>query len=130
MRLFHLHPRTLQGRRPQLEQEVQPVLRDARQGLPVQHLRAQGVARVAEVRVRPCGDEIQAGRDLELGAELHPTVAGPTGVLVEDARSEEHTSELQSHSDLVCRLLLEKKKKQYYTWGGSRAVRAQTGVRS
>src|SRR5438034_2619464 len=31
------------------------------------------------------------------------TIAGP--------RSEEHTSELQSHSDLVCRLLLEKKKK-------------------
>src|SRR5206468_5423429 len=27
-------------------------------------------------------------------------------------RSEEHTSELQSRSDLVCRLLLEKKKKQ------------------
>src|SRR5438034_5216969 len=27
-----------------------------------------------------------------------------------DKRSEEHTSELQSHSDLVCRLLLEKKK--------------------
>src|SRR5438132_9231604 len=34
-------------------------------------------------------------------------------------RSEEHTSELQSHSDLVCRLLLEKKKKrtsQHQTW--------------
>src|SRR2546421_9424430 len=29
----------------------------------------------------------------------------------EEARSEEHTSELQSRSDLVCRLLLEKKKK-------------------
>src|SRR5690349_24185275 len=28
-----------------------------------------------------------------------------------DARSEEHTSELQSRRDLVCRLLLEKKKK-------------------
>src|SRR5260221_5059814 len=28
-------------------------------------------------------------------------------------RSEEHTSELQSHSDLVCRLLLEKKKDCY-----------------
>src|SRR5215211_1210821 len=28
----------------------------------------------------------------------------------EEERSEEHTSELQSHSDLVCRLLLEKKK--------------------
>src|SRR5437588_4838190 len=34
------------------------------------------------------------------------------------ARSEEHTSELQSHSDLVCRLLLEKKKKRkiYEVW--------------
>src|SRR5437588_4904175 len=32
------------------------------------------------------------------------------GVVLE--RSEEHTSELQSHSDLVCRLLLEKKKKK------------------
>src|SRR5260221_4739330 len=30
--------------------------------------------------------------------------------LLEAPRSEEHTSELQSHSDLVCRLLLEKKK--------------------
>src|SRR5260221_7610539 len=29
-----------------------------------------------------------------------------------EQRSEEHTSELQSHSDLVCRLLLEKKKKK------------------
>src|SRR5436190_16772920 len=28
------------------------------------------------------------------------------------SRSEEHTSELQSHSDLVCRLLLEKKKQK------------------
>src|SRR2546428_7407416 len=31
--------------------------------------------------------------------------------LVVDGRSEEHTSELQSRSDLVCRLLLEKKNK-------------------
>src|SRR5438034_7379095 len=30
-------------------------------------------------------------------------------------RSEEHTSELQSHSDLVCRLLLEKKKNKHKT---------------
>src|SRR5438034_5506042 len=33
----------------------------------------------------------------------------------ERMRSEEHTSELQSHSDLVCRLLLEKKKKKTKT---------------
>src|SRR5260221_10701974 len=32
------------------------------------------------------------------------------GMIVTLWRSEEHTSELQSHSDLVCRLLLEKKK--------------------
>src|SRR5438034_8088073 len=34
------------------------------------------------------------------------------GILIVATRSEEHTSELQSHSDLVCRLLLEKKKKK------------------
>src|SRR5947207_11000604 len=34
----------------------------------------------------------------------------PAGQAPPGARSEEHTSELQSHSDLVCRLLLEKKK--------------------
>ena len=36
-----------------------------------------------------------------------------TGLIVSSGRSEEHTSELQSHSDLVCRLLLEKKKNTY-----------------
>src|SRR5438034_9311700 len=41
--------------------------------------------------------------------ERSKTVAQLRLLLVE--RSEEHTSELQSHSDLVCRLLLEKKKK-------------------
>src|SRR5438034_4471289 len=34
------------------------------------------------------------------------------GVAQAEERSEEHTSELQSHSDLVCRLLLEKKNKK------------------
>src|SRR2546421_1230226 len=36
-----------------------------------------------------------------------------TGNRYMKARSEEHTSELQSRSDLVCRLLLEKKKTKY-----------------
>src|SRR5699024_12394509 len=35
-------------------------------------------------------------------------------LVVESARSEEHTSELQSRFDLVCRLLLEKKKKKVH----------------
>src|SRR2546427_5352355 len=34
-------------------------------------------------------------------------------------RSEEHTSELQSQSNLVCRLLLEKKKKKYKTYNAN-----------
>src|SRR5260370_26186274 len=34
---------------------------------------------------------------------------------VDAARSEEHTSELQSHLNLVCRLLLEKKKKEHHS---------------
>src|SRR2546430_12387145 len=38
------------------------------------------------------------------------------------ARSEEHTSELQSQSNLVCRLLLEKKKMTIYYLDGKTAV--------
>src|SRR5438034_5818871 len=48
-----------------------------------------------EVDTRVCGDELA---HVDRLLEVH-------------LRSEEHTSELQSHSDLVCRLLLEKKKK-------------------
>src|SRR5688572_32147111 len=46
---------------------------------------------------------------------LHPPLAATYrghGGRSERPRSEEHTSELQSQSNLVCRLLLEKKKKQ------------------
>src|SRR2546422_4521737 len=54
----------------------------------------------------------------ELGARLRwtaPAASTTTGVPVHAApaaRSEEHTSELQSRLHLVCRLLLEKKKKK------------------
>src|SRR2546427_8171108 len=45
-----------------------------------------------------------------------PGVSRPLGpraeAVLEHVRSEEHTSELQSQSNLVCRLLLEKKKKK------------------
>src|SRR5436190_13175063 len=43
-------------------------------------------------------------------------------------RSEEHTSELQSHSDLVCRLLLEKKKKKkrHDNWSNEQTIRHST----
>src|SRR2546421_8178336 len=39
-------------------------------------------------------------------------IAAPSRCSSGGSRSEEHTSELQSRSDLVCRLLLEKKKKE------------------
>src|SRR5207237_9387461 len=39
----------------------------------------------------------------------------PAGEIARLVRSEEHTSELQSHLNLVCRLLLEKKKKKQNT---------------
>src|SRR5688572_32712669 len=40
-------------------------------------------------------------------------------------RSEEHTSELQSQSNLVCRLLLEKKKKTPYVYDAARPCRGR-----
>src|SRR2546430_13549769 len=42
-------------------------------------------------------------------------VPPPRGTTGTSWRSEEHTSELQSQSNLVCRLLLEKKKRHYMT---------------
>src|SRR3712207_8003302 len=45
------------------------------------------------------------------GTELVAAVADRPGVAAYRVRSEEHTSELQSRQYLVCRLLLEKKKK-------------------
>src|SRR5438132_6671679 len=47
----------------------------------------------------------------EAGEAEHRMRRIPVPVAHVRKRSEEHTSELQSHSDLVCRLLLEKKKK-------------------
>src|SRR5438034_8153139 len=44
------------------------------------------------------------------GGFIEYTSKSGTNNIHGSARSEEHTSELQSHSDLVCRLLLEKKK--------------------
>src|SRR5438034_7442415 len=50
-------------------------------------------------------------RNVPSSTRNSPTNPFVAGSPIEDSeRSEEHTSELQSHSDLVCRLLLEKKK--------------------
>src|SRR5437773_6799451 len=48
---------------------------------------------------------------LREGCAIEDTLR-PDRIVIGAPRSEEHTSELQSHHDLVCRLLLEKKNKQ------------------
>src|SRR2546430_2641382 len=54
-------------------------------------------------------EAVGAGADRDL-LEAEPEPFGERGPQPVCARSEEHTSELQSQSNLVCRLLLEKKK--------------------
>src|SRR5947207_12422730 len=81
--------------------------------------RLQRRERSAEIRTAPgmvpVGEVAAQHRRAKARADREePAVPGAArgaevkGDLV--TRSEEHTSELQSHSDLVCRLLLEKKK--------------------
>src|SRR5438034_3797062 len=67
--------------------------------------RHKGFVRARRGRVQRLGDEFLAG------AARNSSPRRCT------RRSEEHTSELQSHSDLVCRLLLEKKKHEDRTRG-------------
>src|SRR5947207_3144913 len=85
---------------------------------------ARGVTRNARLTPRSASGEV-IPTTLNASALRDPdgTVIGAIGILRDmrayemvvrelEERSEEHTSELQSHSDLVCRLLLEKKKKK------------------
>src|SRR2546430_11393731 len=62
---------------------------------------------------------LQAGAQLQRPGERRHPIGGRARprlrALEGDHRSEEHTSELQSQSNLVCRLLLEKKKQQRRT---------------
>src|SRR5438132_8985872 len=81
-----------------------------------QHLLAQSEFEVIGVitqpdRPRGRGQEISFSPVKEAALAANLPVHQPEKI----RRSEEHTSELQSHSDLVCRLLLEKKKKKKKT---------------
>src|SRR3712207_7765671 len=55
---------------------------------------------------------VDAVEPSDLGWQLSAERRSRSRVAVERVRSEEHTSELQSRQYLVCRLLLEKKKKK------------------
>src|SRR5260221_9067904 len=92
---------------------------------------------VAIVHERPCTRSIEhrepgAGREPvdEIGGL--PRIPDERLHIVEQCgcgeyfpRSEEHTSELQSHSDLVCRLLLEKKNSVTSLYDADRVSRAE-----
>src|SRR5260370_26221524 len=54
-------------------------------------------------------DRAQLARRIDLGLDAAAGILGNRS----SVRSEEHTSELQSHLNIVCRLLLEKKKLKY-----------------
>src|SRR5205085_4411757 len=62
------------------------------------------------------GESVQEARLVDvlraLQLALCHSIRDHVGVTQRELRSEEHTSELQSQSNLVCRLLLEKKKKK------------------
>src|SRR5260370_23705420 len=68
--------------------------------------------KVSPPRQRLLGKELQAARDTatNLFSMTYGQRREPRSQTPRTLRSEEHTSELQSHLNLVCRLLLEKKK--------------------
>src|SRR5437868_15456254 len=92
--------------------------------MPDHRPRAAGEERGVTVGVRATGDSLPAGVALAVGlciaaaagleaAGEHPPrtrLPASSSHIASNSRSEEHTSELQSRFDLVCRLLLEKKK--------------------
>src|SRR5438034_7262680 len=73
-----------------------------------QHNPIELLRRVAPERLAACAADPEFLRLYDVVAAAVAQDATSAGTWF--ARSEEHTSELQSHSDLVCRLLLEKKK--------------------
>src|SRR2546427_7605450 len=93
------------------EPDARPVLRRREGGRPAAHGRAVGHRARSRQRLDEAGRAAPASprhaavpRACGLPRGRRPTAGS--------RRSEEHTSELQSQSNLVCRLLLEKKKKK------------------
>src|SRR6266567_7489122 len=123
--------------RPGLSSEGAPSWPDSAYGL--------GALAAAGAHLPPPADPAAAGTSLQAEVAADPIwsrwygaqVERSTGVpipgswangLLDKLRSEEHTSELQSQSNLVCRLLLEKKKTQ--CWCGNGRIRLHTQNRS
>src|SRR5260370_23292644 len=75
-------------------------------------------------RVKLLGVAVRTAKGIE--QRVHPTMVPKSSSIAQVmgvTRSEEHTSELQSHLNLVCRLLLEKKKTLFSTAESDLALR-------
>src|SRR3989442_11295668 len=88
---------------------------------------SSGIGEACALRLDRRGFQVFAGvRSAKDQKSLKSKGVGPvTPILLDvtdDARSEEHTSELQSRPHLVCRLLLEKKKKKSITMKRTRST--------
>src|SRR2546430_10373203 len=75
----------------------------AARGLDVRRVKGRDTASRSTCSARRCDGGVGTARSASADCGCHS-----------EARSEEHTSELQSQSNLVCRLLLEKKKQHTY----------------
>src|SRR5258708_14072741 len=76
----------------------------------------RSVGGVRHITLRGHGAHIRRAQ-VRIADELHIRVGSQF-----EKRSEEHTSELQSPDHLVCRLLLEKKKRKQYTRHATRSM--------
>src|SRR5690242_21053510 len=87
--------------------------------LPISKYRKQVLGKIEGVKQMAygaCGGGANAAQRIQTAVEWSEQQQNQSRPVASDGmRSEEHTSELQSHVNLVCRLLLEKKKKYTIT---------------
>src|SRR5437773_8437049 len=96
-----------QGQATKVKKKKKSVLKRAAQSRQRAEVNRANRTRVRTL-MRRLRTAITAGDPTAAGNLLHPTMSAIDQAIAK--RSEEHTSELQSHHDLVCRPLLEKKK--------------------
>src|SRR5690606_509691 len=80
----------------------------------VSNLEATIKRKIEELRLFNSGIDPKLISSLKTDVSIQAITLTPTGQETVSNRSEEHTSELQSRENLVCRLLLEKKNTYYY----------------
>src|SRR5688572_33510243 len=76
----------------------------------------------------PISDPVPPAPELPVPPGRSTPCRSPCSATWRDWRSEEHTSELQSQSNLVCRLLLEKKRREKYAHGTATDERIRAGT--